>query len=76
MMTASKKVRHVVQFRILFLFSFLSLAIGTGKGDTPKGILLREGSGPRALLLVRGSKAGPSEGFDSRLRPLGLHAHY
>jgi hypothetical protein len=30
---------------------------------------------PRPLL-VRGSKAGPSEGFDSRLRPLRLHAHY
>jgi hypothetical protein len=28
------------------------------------------------LLLIRGSKAGPSEGFDSRLRPLGLRAHY
>jgi hypothetical protein len=27
-------------------------------------------------LLVRGSKAGPSEAFDSRLRPLGLHTHY
>jgi hypothetical protein len=76
MMTASKKVRHIVQFRILFLFPFLALATGTGKGDTPKGILLREGSGPRALLLVRGSKAGPSEGFNSHLRPLGLHAHY
>jgi hypothetical protein len=76
MMTASKKVRHVIQFRILFLFPFLSLATGTEKGDTPKGILLREGRGPRALLLIRGSKAGPSEGFDSRLRPLGLHAHY
>jgi hypothetical protein len=50
-----KKVRHVIQFRILFLFPFLSLATGTGKGDTPKGILLREGSGPRALLLIRGS---------------------
>jgi hypothetical protein len=75
-MTASKKVRHVVQFRILFFFPFLSLATGTGKGDTPKGILLHEGSGPRALLLIRGSKAGPPEGFDSRLRALGLHAHY
>jgi hypothetical protein len=75
-MTASKKVRHVVQFRILFLLSFLSLAKGTGKGDTPKGILLREGSGPRALLLIRDSKAGPSEGFDGRLRALGLCAHY
>jgi hypothetical protein len=71
-----KKVRHVVQFCILFLFPFLSLATGTGKGDTPKGILPREGSGPRALLLIRGSKAGPSEGFDSRLRALGLRAHY
>jgi hypothetical protein len=30
---------------------------------------------PRPLL-VRGSKAGPSEGFDIRLRPLGLRAHY
>jgi hypothetical protein len=30
---------------------------------------------PRPLL-VRGSKAGPSKGFDSRLKPLGLHAHY
>jgi hypothetical protein len=76
MMTASKKVRHVIRFRILFHFLFLSLAIGTGKGDTPKGILLREGSGPRAPLLIRGSKAGPSEGFNSRLRALGLRAHY
>jgi hypothetical protein len=77
-MTASKKVCHIVQFHILvlFLFPFLSLATGTGKGDTPKGILLCEGSGPRALLLIRGSKAGPSEGFDSRLRALGLRAHY
>jgi hypothetical protein len=30
---------------------------------------------PRPLL-VRGSKAGPSEGFNGRLRPLGLCAHY
>jgi hypothetical protein len=28
------------------------------------------------LLLIRGLKAGPSEGFDSRLRALGLRAHY
>jgi hypothetical protein len=98
MMIASKKVRHIIQFRILFLFPFLSLATGTGKGDTPKGILLCEGSGPRAPtidqssegwplgrvrqppqstraprpLLIRGLKAGPSEGFDSRLRPLSV----
>jgi hypothetical protein len=65
-----KKVCHVVRFRILFLFLFLSLATGTGKGDTPKGILLHEGSGPRAPLLTRGSKA------NSRLRAFGLCAHY
>jgi hypothetical protein len=76
MMTASKKVCHIIQFRILFLFPFLSLAIVTGKGDSPKGILLREGSGPRALLLIRGSKAGPSEGFASHPRALGLRTHY
>jgi hypothetical protein len=76
MMTASKKVRHVIRFRILFHFLFLSLAIGTEKGDTPKGILLREGSGPRAPLLIRGSKAGTSEGFNSHLKALGLRAHY
>jgi hypothetical protein len=75
-MTASKKMHHVIRFRILFHFLFLSLAIGTRKGDTPKGILLHEGSGPRAPLLIRGSKAGPLEGFNSRLRALGLRAHY
>jgi hypothetical protein len=42
------------------------------KGHISKGILLHEGSGPRALLLIRGSKAGPSEGFDGRPRALGL----
>jgi hypothetical protein len=45
-MTASKKVRHVIRFRILFHFLFLSLATGTGKGDTPKGILLWKKAGP------------------------------
>ena len=76
-MTASKKVRRVVRFRILFLFSSFSLLQqGPGKGDTPKRILLREGNRPQASLLIRGSKAGPSEGFNSRLRALGLRAHY
>jgi hypothetical protein len=75
-MTASKRYATSFKFISLFLLPLLSLATGTGKGDTPKGILLREGSGPRALLLIRGSKAGPSEEFDSRLRALGLRAHY
>jgi hypothetical protein len=38
----------------------LSFAIGTGKGDIPKRILPSEGNGPRALLLIRGSKVAPS----------------
>jgi hypothetical protein len=75
-MTTSKKVRHIFRFHILFLLLFLSLSTGTKKGDTPKGILLREGSRPRTLLLIRGSKAGPSEGFGSRLRALRLRAYY
>jgi hypothetical protein len=75
-MTTSKKVRHVIRFRILFLFLFLSLTTGTEKGDTPTGILLHEGNGPRAPLLIRGSKVSPSEGFNGRLRPLRLRAHY
>jgi hypothetical protein len=76
-MTASKKVRRVVRFRILFLFSSFSLLQqGPGKGDTPKRILPREGTRLRASLLIRGSKAGPSEGFDSRLRSRGLYTHY
>jgi hypothetical protein len=127
MTTASKRYATSFKFISLFLFPFLSLATGTGKGDTPKGIPLHEGNGPRAPyrsevrrlaprkgstaasehsssapttdqrfegwplgrvrqppkstqaprpLLVRGSKAGPSEVFDSHLRPLGLRAHY
>jgi hypothetical protein len=42
-----KKVCHVVQIHIPFSLPLsLSLATGTEKGDTPKGILLCEGSGP------------------------------
>jgi hypothetical protein len=72
-----KKVRRVVQFRIPFLFSSFSLLQqGPGKGDTPKRILPCEGTRLRASLLIRGSKVGPSEGFNSRLRARGLHTHY
>jgi hypothetical protein len=45
-MTASKKVRHVIRFRILFLFLFISLTTGTGKGDTPKGSFSAKEAGP------------------------------
>jgi hypothetical protein len=44
-----------------FLFLYL-LRQGPGKGDTPKGILPREGTRLRASLLIRGSKAGPPKG--------------
>jgi hypothetical protein len=64
---------------ISYPFSFSSFSLlqqGLGKGDTPKRILLREGNRLRASRLIRGSKAGPSQGFDSRLRARGLHTHY
>jgi hypothetical protein len=75
-MTASQKVRTLFKFISFSSSPFSLLLTGTEKGDISKGILLREGSGPRALLLIRGSKAGPSEGFDSCPRALGLRAHY
>jgi hypothetical protein len=44
----------------------------------PLGRVQQPPQSTRALcpLLVRGPKAGPSEGFNDRLRPLGLRAHY
>jgi hypothetical protein len=49
-----------------------------GFEDWPLGRVRQPPQSTRAPrpLLIRGSKAGPSKGFDSRLRPLGLHAHY
>ena len=77
-MTASKK-RYAASFDFVS-FSFFPLSLSCNRdrerGDTPKRILPREGTRPRASLLIRGSKVGPSEGFDSRLRALGLRAHY
>jgi hypothetical protein len=67
--------RHSISYPFPFS-SFSLLQQGPGKGDTPKRILLREGNRLRASLLIRGSKAGPSEGFNSRLRARGLHTHY
>jgi hypothetical protein len=72
------KKRYATSFDFVS-FSFSSFSLlqqGPGKGDTPKGILLCEGNRPRASLLIRGSKAGPSKGFNSRLRALRLRAHY
>jgi hypothetical protein len=82
---ATLRLRHndrvkkgVPRHSILYPFPLpLSLSYNRDRErDTPKGILLHEGNGPRAPLLIRGSKAGPSEGFNSRLRALGLYAHY
>jgi hypothetical protein len=72
------KKRYATSFDFVS-FSFSSFSLlqqGPGKGDTPKRILLHEGNRPRASLLIRGSKAGPSEGFNSRLKALGFCAHY
>jgi hypothetical protein len=88
-----KGVPHYLNSYPFFFSSLSLLPQGSGKGIFRKRILLSEGSGPRALLLIRGlkvapcgarqppqstrapspllirgSKAGPSEGFDSRPR--------
>jgi hypothetical protein len=72
------KKRYATSFDFVS-FSFSSFSLlrqGPGKGDTLKRILLREGNRLRAYLLIRGSKATPSEGFNSRLRARGLYTHY
>ena len=56
--TPRRSISHPFPF---FLFLYL-LQQGPGKGDTPKRILPREGTGLRASLLIRGSKAGPPKG--------------
>jgi hypothetical protein len=59
MMTASKKVRHTVSKYFLSPFS-LSLSL---RRDPERRyferVLLSKGNKPRALLLIRGSKAAP-----------------
>jgi hypothetical protein len=71
-----KKVRHVVQIHIPFS---LPLSLSCYR-DREKGYSERDPSPRRkrapSPLLIRGSKAGPLEGFDSRLRALRLRAHY
>jgi hypothetical protein len=48
-------------FKFISFFPFLSLSLATGieKRGYFERILLSEGSGPRALLLIRGSKVAP-----------------
>jgi hypothetical protein len=61
-----RQKRYAVSFGFVSLFFFFLflylLRQGPGKGDTPKGILPREGTRLRASLLIRGSKAGPPGG--------------
>jgi hypothetical protein len=45
-MTASKKVRHVIQFRILFLFLFLSYNRDRERGIPRKGSFSVKETGP------------------------------
>jgi hypothetical protein len=49
-----------------FLFPSLSCHRDRERGYFEKGSFSAKETGPRALLLIRGSKAGPSEGFDSQ----------
>jgi hypothetical protein len=56
-----KGAPHYLNSYPFFLFLSLSLLPqGSGKGIFRKRILLSEGNGPRALLLIRGSKVAPS----------------
>src|SRR5699024_159172 len=55
--------------------SFSLLQQGPGQGYPERDPSPRKKLAPSPLL-IRGSKAGPSEGFNSRLRALGLRAHY
>jgi hypothetical protein len=45
-MTASKKVRHVVRFRILFLFLFISYYRDRERGILRKGSFSAKEAGP------------------------------
>jgi hypothetical protein len=58
-----------------FLFLYL-LQQGPGKGDTPKRILPREGTGLRAPPTDQRFEGWPPEGFISRLRSRGPYTHY
>jgi hypothetical protein len=69
-----KKVRHVVQIHIPFSLPLsLSCYRDQERGYSERDPSLRRKWAP-ALLLIRGSKAGPSEGFNSRLRAIGPRA--
>jgi hypothetical protein len=69
-----KKVCPVVQIHIPFYLPLsLSCYRDRERGYSERDPSLRRKRAPSSLL-IRGSKAGPSEGFDSRLRALGPRA--
>jgi hypothetical protein len=76
MMTASKRCATSFNFVSFSSSPFSLLLQGPGKGILRKGSFSAKEAGPEPPLLIRGSKASPSEGFDSHLRALGLRAHY
>jgi hypothetical protein len=70
-----KKVCHIVQIHIPFSLPLsLSCYRDRERGILRKGSFSAKEAGPEPPLLIRGSKAGPSEGFDSRLGALGPQA--
>jgi hypothetical protein len=54
--------RRSISYPFPFFLLLYLLQQGPGKGDTSEEILLCEGTGLRAPLLIRGSKAGPPRG--------------
>jgi hypothetical protein len=66
--------RHSISYPFPFPLS-LSYNRDRERGYPERGPPPRRKRAPSPLL-IRGSKAGPSEGFNSRLRALGLRAHY
>jgi hypothetical protein len=65
---------RLISYPFLFPFS-LSCYRDRERGYSERDPSPRRKRAPSPLL-IRGSKAGPSEGFDGRLRALGLRAHY
>jgi hypothetical protein len=59
MMTASKRCAALFKFISFFFSSLYLLPQGSRNGIFRKRILFGEGNGPRALLLIRGSKVVP-----------------
>jgi hypothetical protein len=66
--------RHLISYPFPLPLS-LSCLRDREKGYSERDPSLRRKRAPSPLL-IRGSKAGPSEGFNSRLRALGLCTHY